>query len=175
MTTEGSGNGPSSLESSPKTTPKPIGGIDDLEGYRDLFHKPANRPSVNIASTSPLDQTAFRKRPDSTAFDSAASIAESSLSAEVELRRVKLEELERDYARRWGALGICTNSGRCQREECVTSATNRVERRADVDAEGPMSAPVSPTLCGMSLGPITQTDRQPPPPHISYRLASVVL
>ena len=33
-------SGMSSLESSPKMSPRPLGGVDDLEGYKDLFYRP---------------------------------------------------------------------------------------------------------------------------------------
>ncbi len=43
----GLGSGVSSLESSPKMSPRPLGDVDDLDGYRDLFYRPSCMPKHN--------------------------------------------------------------------------------------------------------------------------------
>ena len=49
----GLGSGVSSLESSPRMSPRPLGDVDDLEGYRDLFYRPSCLPKNNNNNTPP--------------------------------------------------------------------------------------------------------------------------
>ena len=131
-------SGVSSLESSPKMSPRPLGGVDDLEGYKDLFYPPSYLPKNNtppdksntsltlliLENNKPGSSnnnggsggglgsgSGFGKRPDLLTFDSArsgnssASISGRSLSAisaEVEVQRTRLEELEKEHSKRWG-------------------------------------------------------------------------
>ena len=141
-------SGVSSLESSPKMSPRPLGGVDDLEGYRDLFYRPSYLPKNNTppnkSNTSlallipenpkPSSNTnsgggsvsgsgsgsAFGKRPELLTFGSArsgnssASISGRSLSAisaEVEIQRTRLEDLEREHSKRWGSIIRSINGG----------------------------------------------------------------
>ena len=48
-------SGMSSLESSPKMSPRPLGDVDDLEGYRDLFYRPSCLPKNN--NNTPPDKS----------------------------------------------------------------------------------------------------------------------
>ena len=134
-------SGVSSLESSPKMSPRPLGGVDDLEGYRDLFYPPSYLPKHNTppdksntslallisennkpgnnnnggpgsgSGSGPV--SGLGKRPELLTFDSArsgnssASISGRSLSAisaEVEVQRTRLEELEKEHNKRWGSI-----------------------------------------------------------------------
>ena len=144
-------SGMSSLESSPKMSPRPLGGVDDLEGYKDLFYRPScfpknnsppNKSNTNLALLIPENNkpisnnnnnsgggaggsgsgsgSGFGKRPELLTFDSArsgnssASISGRSLSAisaEVEVQRTRLEELEREHSKRWGHIMRSINGG----------------------------------------------------------------
>ena len=135
-------SGVSSLESSPKMSPRPLGGVDDLEGYNDLFYRPShltktntppNKSNPNLTLAVPENNKysgnsnggggsgpGSAKRPELLTFDSvrsgnsSASISGrslSALSAEVEIQRTRLEELEKEHGKRWGTIMKSINGG----------------------------------------------------------------